>query len=1282
MCCKIISSSLFVFFLISQVFAVNVYWDDGGAGELWSTANNWNPNQAPTNSDHALLDLSGSTTLIDSSVTAQCNMIWLGWNANPCYLKITGGSLNVQYPYGGGCLIGVSSGSYGKVAMSGGSFTTGSDMSIGQYSGSTGIFEMSGGTMTCGGWMYLPYQGNGTMYLLGGTVNAGGLYMTSQGRLDISKGSLVLNGDHRTTIQGYVDSPNGWIIAYNGSDRATVNYDYNVTHSGKTTVSASITAGNVEWNGQGSDTLWSSGMNWNIHSYPESGDHALINSSGADCVINNTVSAQCDQLWVGWTVNSASLEITGGSLNVGNTGSAMLVGVSSGSQGYLTVSGGTSNIAGDMSIGQLSGSYGDMEMTGGQFTVAGALYLPSAGSGVLSLAGGTLNCGSLSMTAAGSLDICGGTLILGGDARSTIDAYVANGWITAYGGNVRANIEYDYNIINPGKTTVYATIQDLGKAWNPSPAIDRKAATNVTLSWTAGDWALRHNVYLGTTFTEVDNADTGSPVCKSVEQQGTTYNPGGLSTSKMYYWRIDEVNSGNPLSPWKGNVWRFFTGPLAVSPDKTTVSQYEPIFIDIGTSAVYSSNPFNPDDIKVDLRITCPDAAQLTVPCFYLSGQSGDSMWQGRFAPKQTGQYSYYVQVYIGGSLNQTSSTFYFTSTSSSEDGFVKPNAGSYYNFRFDSGKRFRGIGENVTCSLPGYSFEQMFDGLESYGCNFARVWIAGPYDDELEWSDLGLGVYNQQTATDIDNAIMSAKNHGIYVMLCFDNFYNISTQDEARWYDNPYNDDNGGMCATVSDFFTNSSTKAQYKKKLRYIVARWGYSSNIAMWEFWNEVNAAHAFEGVSEAAITNWHNEMSTYLKGIDPFDHLVTSSISCTQISGLWSVSDLDFSQAHDYDNQTELDDIYSRIVSYENSYSKPHVVGEFSYVSTEPRVENPATMEKELHMGLWRGMFSPTPILPLTWWWDYHKFEGHDYHLQHAATFYKEMMTNNDDVITNLSVTAPATVEKMGVKAGKDRFVWVRNKQAYTISNVSISMSSVTNDVYTIQYYNTWTGSYYGSQNVTVSNGTLQFTISSMTAGQDLAIWIYPTAYENGYESYTVGLVNPGYGSQTPLGVYYDGYVGAGGSYGVTNSQYYQGSKSLQLNFKTHYEYGAWWAALMLNLGDSYDGTNPTYADDWSYYNKLEFWYKGNSNNPQQDLEIDIDCAANGGSCYRIQLSDPSGPMSRSTVWRKATVDLSSIPDSDLAHVYFIRYLVQDWNNNYGSSGDGSGTIYMDNFKLVK
>jgi hypothetical protein len=205
---------------------------------------------------------------------------------------------------------------------------------------------------------------------------------------------------------------------------------------------------------------------------------------------------------------------------------------------------------------------------------------------------------------------------------------------------------------------------------------------------------------------------------------------------------------------------------------------------------------------------------------------------------------------------------------------------------------------------------------------------------------------------------------------------------------------------------------------------------------------------------------------------------------------------------------------------------------------------------------------------------------------------------------------------------------------------------------------------------------------MTAGSDLAIWIFPAAYENGYESYTAGLVNQGYGSQTGLGVYYDGYIGTGSSYGVTNSMSYEGSKSLQFNFKTHYEYSAWWAALMLNLGDSYDGTNPTYTDDWSYYNKLEFWYKGTATNPQQNLEIDIDCAANGGACYRIQLTDSSGPMSQSTVWRKATVDLTSIPDSDLAHVYFLRYLVQDWSNNYGSNGDGSGTIYLDNFKLVK
>ena len=93
------------------------------------------------------------------------------------------------------------------------------------------------------------------------------------------------------------------------------------------------------------------------------------------------------------------------------------------------------------------------------------------------------------------------------------------------------------------------------KAHNPSPS---HGATGVsitpTLSWSAGIGATSHNVYFGTTLIYRGN------------QTATTYNPGTLSYSTTYYWRIDEISNNGTTT---GDVWSFTTrssGGCSVGP--------------------------------------------------------------------------------------------------------------------------------------------------------------------------------------------------------------------------------------------------------------------------------------------------------------------------------------------------------------------------------------------------------------------------------------------------------------------------------------------------------------------------------------------------------------------------------------------------------------------------------------------------------------------------------------------------------------------------------------------
>jgi hypothetical protein len=111
---------------------------------------------------------------------------------------------------------------------------------------------------------------------------------------------------------------------------------------------------------------------------------------------------------------------------------------------------------------------------------------------------------------------------------------------------------------------------------NPSPAAN---ATDVprdaSLGWKAGPFANTHNVFLGSTFEDVNNATVAKPLGVEVTTglKETSFDPAGLlQYGKTYYWRVDEVNAPPDTSFFKGNVWSFTAEPYAYPITGVTVT--------------------------------------------------------------------------------------------------------------------------------------------------------------------------------------------------------------------------------------------------------------------------------------------------------------------------------------------------------------------------------------------------------------------------------------------------------------------------------------------------------------------------------------------------------------------------------------------------------------------------------------------------------------------------------------------------------------------------------------
>ena len=117
-------------------------------------------------------------------------------------------------------------------------------------------------------------------------------------------------------------------------------------------------------------------------------------------------------------------------------------------------------------------------------------------------------------------------------------------------------------------------------AFSPNP-YDKavEVPRDAVLSWLPGAYADKHDVYFGTSFDDVNQADRDNQlgVLVNHDQDNTSYNPtGNMEYDTTYYWRIDGLNDSNPDSPWSGNVWSFKTVNFVVVDDFEDYNDYPP----------------------------------------------------------------------------------------------------------------------------------------------------------------------------------------------------------------------------------------------------------------------------------------------------------------------------------------------------------------------------------------------------------------------------------------------------------------------------------------------------------------------------------------------------------------------------------------------------------------------------------------------------------------------------------------------------------------------------------
>lgn len=426
-------------------------------------------------------------------------------------------------------------------------------------------------------------------------------------------------------------------------------------------------------------------------------------------------------------------------------------------------------------------------------------------------------------------------------------------------------------------------------------------------------------------------------------------------------------------------------------PSRTAVPRFEKLELTLDLAATYD-NPFDPDDVLVQATFTSPRGKTVILDGFLDQAftrklengeekieSAGNPVWKVRFAPDVEGTWRYRVTAKDrSGTVNLPEATLRVTA--SPHSGFIRRSRANPAMFAFEGEKPFFAVGENMGWGgkRGTFDYDDWLAALGKSGGNWIRLWMSS-WNCALEWSDepkgdwrngtyYGVGVYSLGNAWKLDTILDIAERNNIYVMVCFGTYGEFRDGgffNEGQWKANPYNVANGGPCEKPEDFWTHPTARKLYQRRLRYLMARYGYRHSVHSWEFWNEAQAP-----------APWVGEMARFLKGTgefagraaDPYNHLVTTTYGNDAV---WKLPEIDITQTHHYGTGNVADHapvIYNE-ARLHAPYNKPHLMGEFGIDWRKSDAEyDPVGQGTNLHNGLWAGVMSGDAGTGMIWWWD--------------------------------------------------------------------------------------------------------------------------------------------------------------------------------------------------------------------------------------------------------------------------------------------------------------------------
>jgi hypothetical protein len=344
-------------------------------------------------------------------------------------------------------------------------------------------------------------------------------------------------------------------------------------------------------------------------------------------------------------------------------------------------------------------------------------------------------------------------------------------------------------------------------------------------------------------------------------------------------------------------------------------------------------------------------------------------------------------------------------------------------------------------------------------------------------------GNYNQLDCALLDRLVEAAERHGIYLQLT------LLTRDHYRH----------ALAAPHSQEYSRAIADAQ--NLLRYIVARWGYSSHVMAWEYFNEMDP--------NAPTERFHRELGLYLEQGDPYRHLRTTS-GWGPAPKHWTHPQLDIADLHWYLRpawgplwRDEVAAVLDRVKLVRgHAANKPAVLGEFG-LATDTWGSSPyLVQDKELvniHNTLWASALSGLSGAAFFWWWDTLDKMNVYPHYRPLAAFVADIPFTTAQFQSVVLATEKRQCRVVALR-GKTRVDgWLFNPQAAwgnlvldqasveEVKGDSFSLPGLEPGAYRLQWWDTHAGKVLQEQSITVTGQTVALTVPAFA--RDLAFKIF-------------------------------------------------------------------------------------------------------------------------------------------------------------------------------------------------